>query len=162
MMTGKDVAEASRTWIGTPYVHQSRGPKGDEGGCDCVGLLIGVAQELGIMPNDYNPNGYGRTGDAPMLETEMAKWADLVIDTQIPMTTNDVKAILQEGDVMIFRPGGVIVHSAIVTKIDYGSGEEEQWGMVHAYSPMSKVVEHRIDDRWCRRMTQVWRFRWQS
>lgn len=37
------VLELARSWIGTPYHHQAR-KKG--AGCDCIGLVIGIWEEL--------------------------------------------------------------------------------------------------------------------
>jgi hypothetical protein len=59
-VTRADVIAAGREWIGTPFVHQGR-VKGV--GVDCVGLAIGIAEDLGILthdealalPRDYRP-----------------------------------------------------------------------------------------------------------
>jgi len=49
MITRAQVVEVARTWLGTPFHHQGR-VKGV--GIDCVGLTIGIAQELGIVSDE--------------------------------------------------------------------------------------------------------------
>ncbi len=39
------IVEKSREWIGTPFHEQGR-QKGI--GCDCVGLILGIAKEIGV------------------------------------------------------------------------------------------------------------------
>lgn len=46
------IIAVSRTWIGTPFVHQGR-VKGL--GCDCVGIPLCVAEELGANDKDGQP-----------------------------------------------------------------------------------------------------------
>lgn len=47
------VLTAARTWIGTPYRHQGRRK---HVGCDCLGLLLGVWQEVyGSLPELPGP-----------------------------------------------------------------------------------------------------------
>lgn len=45
--TDEAVAAQAMKWVGTPFAHQGR-VRGPAGGVDCVGLPIGVAEELGI------------------------------------------------------------------------------------------------------------------
>jgi cell wall-associated NlpC family hydrolase len=63
-MTGADVVTEARTWIGTPWVHQHTG-KGS--GCDCAGLVIGVARALGLVPSGFNVPAYGRQPNGTLL-----------------------------------------------------------------------------------------------
>lgn len=44
-MTGDDIVVCARGWIDTPFIHQAQ-RKGE--GCDCKGLIVGVADELGM------------------------------------------------------------------------------------------------------------------
>ena len=59
-MTRDEIVAQARTWLNAPYRHQGRS-KTD--GVDCMGFIIGVAEELGYTtieaPNRYStaPNG---------------------------------------------------------------------------------------------------------
>ena len=45
MPDSNTIVTQARTWIGTPFHHQAR-LKGK--GCDCLGLIVGVVDELGL------------------------------------------------------------------------------------------------------------------
>lgn len=54
----------ARAWLGTPWRHQAR----LQGvGVDCVGLLIGVARALGVVPAGFDVTGYARQPDGHSL-----------------------------------------------------------------------------------------------
>jgi cell wall-associated NlpC family hydrolase len=44
MTTGSDVVLAARSWLGVPFQWQ----QSNRFGCDCKGLIVGVARELGL------------------------------------------------------------------------------------------------------------------
>src|SRR5690606_2360282 len=48
---GQRIAVQARSWLGTRFHHQGRLKKrgGQPGGVDCLGLLMGVGQELELM-----------------------------------------------------------------------------------------------------------------
>jgi len=148
----------ARAWIGTRYVHQARGPKGPEGGVDCVGLLIGVAVELGLIEADYDPTGYDWETDGSQLRQELLKWADIVALSDDPKDADFWLEVLQQGDIAVFKIVGLPQHTGFVSKIDYGTSGTYP-GLIHAYNPAGKVVEHNLDDRWFRRMAELWRLR---
>ena len=53
-VTGEAVVAQARTWLGTPWRHQGRSPRG----VDCAGLVVLVARALGLA--DHDVAGYGR------------------------------------------------------------------------------------------------------
>lgn len=63
-VTAADVVAQARTHVGTPWVHQGRLPGV---ALDCAGLLIVVARELGLVPEDLDVNGYSRWPDGTLL-----------------------------------------------------------------------------------------------
>jgi cell wall-associated NlpC family hydrolase len=63
--TRADVVACARTWIGTTFEHQQR-MKGV--GVDCVGLVIGVARELGLIGPSVDVHGYPRVPDGRLLK----------------------------------------------------------------------------------------------
>lgn len=153
------IVDVARTWIGTPYVHQARGPKGPEGGVDCVGLLIGVCREMGLIGPDYDPNGYAWETDGTQLHEELHKWLDLQGVSSGGFGVSQWSERLQPGDIAVLKLTGLPQHAAIISEIDYGP-ETKALGMIHSYNGGSKtVIEHRIDDRWARRIVSLWRLR---
>lgn len=55
MINPQHIVDEARSWVGTPFRHQAR-IKGL--GVDCVGLLVGVGEVLGLEV--YDQTGYGR------------------------------------------------------------------------------------------------------
>lgn len=157
-VTQDQIIEAARQWVGTPYVHQARGPKGPEGGTDCVGLLIAVATELGIIEQGYDPTGYSWITDGTQLRVELSRWAECVAFSDTAQDYAFWAEVIQPGDIAVFNVMRHPQHTAFVSKIDYGNGGTFI-GMIHAYDPAKKVVEHIFDERWFSRLTSVWRLR---
>lgn len=156
--TPTEIVNAARSWIGTPYVHQARGPKGPEGGVDCVGLLIGVSVELGLIHPDYDPTGYSWETDGSQLREELSRWAEVVAFTDEPKGLDFWLDALRPGDIAVFKVTGLPQHTAFVSEIDYGASGTFP-GLIHAYNPARKVIEHNLDDRWLRRMIELWRLK---
>jgi NlpC/P60 family putative phage cell wall peptidase len=139
------VAEA-RSWIGTRWQHQAA-KKGR--GCDCVGLLRGVAVNTGAIPTDWLslPEaapfiGYGRLAFRGTLERGCDKFL-----TRIP------EQDAGPGDAVLMRFGGAGHHMAILG--DYHAGG---LSLIHAYAPARKVVETRLDDQMRERISGWYRF----
>ena len=136
------VVTAARSWIGTPYLHQSsrRGA-----GCDCLGLVLGVWRELrGALPETvpaYSMDWSEPQGDERLWQAAR-RW--LV-----------VKPLGQEapGDVLLFRmrAGGVAKHLGIAARV----GAEASF--VHAYSGQA-VTESPLSAPWRRRVVARFEF----
>lgn len=142
MTTRADIVTAARQWVGTRWRHQGaqRGV-----GVDCVGLLVGVALELGIAdarqgarPIEFD--GYGRAPNPALL----LKAAEMYLDPEDGLTL---------GGVLLMRFHAAPQHFAIVSQLDplpY---------IVHAYAQARKVVENRLDDLWRGRVVRHYQFR---
>lgn len=76
-VTRFDVVLEARSWLGTPYEHQHR-VKGHA--VDCVGLVIGVARNLGVVPPEFDVNAYPRKPDGSTLLARCAEFMDPVRD----------------------------------------------------------------------------------
>ena len=145
MNNQKLIVNQARTWLGTPYHHQAR-LKGV--GCDCLGLVVGVAGELGLTRSDgaplisFDETDYSRQPDGARLTTMLQSVLD-----EIP------KADAAPGDLALFTIEGNPQHVGLLT--DY-----EGLGVIHSYAPSRKVVEHRLDKKWQQRIIKV--FRWQQ
>lgn len=145
MIQPEDIIAQARTWLGTPYHHQAR-LKGV--GCDCLGLVVGVADELALTHKDgsllssFDQTNYSHQPDGTYLLQMMASVLD-----EVP------KEDARPGDVAVFDIEGNPQHVAILTEYIEGLG------MIHCYAPSRKVVEHRLDQKWQNKLVKV--FRWQ-
>lgn len=118
-ITRADVVEQARSWLGTPWHHQARlhGV-----GVDCVGLVIGVARELALVPPGFDVAAYPRTPSG----------ASLMHLVDLHMARAAVDAPLQPGQVVVvafdadpqhlgilgdYRHGGLsIIHAAALAQ----------------------------------------------
>lgn len=113
-------AAEAREWIGTPFAWQ-QSVKGV--GCDCKGLIRGVARELGLEEaecfyaqfSSYRP-------DRPVPSALLVEGMSKVFDRA------DEKTI---GDVLLLKVHGKAAHLAIVTGEDmavhaHGAGQSER------------------------------------
>ncbi|MCK0148806.1 peptidase [Marivita sp. S6314] len=134
-MTGVDVADCARSWVGTPYVHQAS-VKG--AGADCLGVLRGVWRDLfGCEPSDvpvYTEDWAEPQGQEILLTA---------VSRHMPGKDLYDEAV---GDVVLFRmrDASVAKHLGIQTVIG------PQARFVHAYSGHG-VVETSMSLPWQRR-----------
>jgi cell wall-associated NlpC family hydrolase len=143
MATRAQVQAVARTFIDTPFKDQHR-MKGKRGGIDCVGLVLLVAEELGISYTDT----------AQMRGSDYLNYNPQSVNSQVlqectkRLVNKSVKDICP-GDIVVMRAGSSIPsHAAIVT-----AGPGGALYMIHAFNggPM-KVVEHILDFKWQRRI----------
>ena len=140
-MTRDDVVNEARAWMGTPYVHQGH-QKGL--GCDCAGLVGGVAVALGIVPPDWWETaaapyaGYSREPSNKMLETICDGFMTRV-------------ETMQAANVVGIRWSIETQHLGILAPYPHGG-----FSMIHALEPRGKVIEHRVNDVWLKRITHIW------
>ncbi len=134
MIAGEQIAEQALTWLDTPFQHQGR-RKGV--GVDCIGLVFGVARELGIWPAAFNFTAYGRSPLDGVLEREIAARCT-------PLASPEVGAL------GLFRWFGEPQHIAIFLPDNR---------MVHAYSNAKMVVSHGMDAKWRKRLVSSWQLR---
>lgn len=139
----------ARGWIGTRFHHQGRqkATASHKGGVDCLGLLVGVARELGLkdrradaMLSGYDARDYGHIPDGIALQNRLAQLL-CPID----------KTAIREGDIGLFRFDGNPQHVGII-----GEGRAGLT-LIHAYAPARKVVETTLDESWKARLVAVFR-----
>lgn len=141
---GEQVVAAAETWVGTPF-HAQASVKGV--GCDCKGLVAGVARDLG--------------------RGEADSWAALTADYDISrVPVEQLRAGLEElfdrvdgqaiaGDILLLRVGVRLQHLAI------HAGEGPQGPeMIHCWARgAQKVVRCPIGSYW--QVQSAWRWRLQ-
>lgn len=136
MSARHDVIAAAKGWIGTPYQHQAR-TKG--AGCDCLGLILGVWQELGGALPDVPP--YSQDWSEPQGDERLWRAA---ADLLTPRTPG---APAQIGDVVLFRmrDGMVAKHLGVMSQIN------DMPRFIHAMSGHG-VIESHLSSPWARRV----------
>lgn len=135
----------ARTWLGTRFQHQGRVRRTavHSGGCDCLGLLIGVARELklrsrqGGLLADLDCTDYGHQPDTAALVKMLGEHLCEVPD-------------ISPGSIILMEVDGAARHLGIAA--EYPGGE---LSVIHAYAPARKVVEHRLDPLWAGKVRQV-------
>lgn len=136
MPTRAQIVETARGFIGTPWVHQARA-KG--AGVDCLGLLVGVARELGMPVEDRADYPY------EPIPSELLAGLALNLDA---IDLDDARA----GDVLCFWIGDEArpQHLAILT----------ERGILHAWREGRRcVLEHGLTEGWKAKRHSAWRFR---
>lgn len=138
MITGQQVVEAARAYLGTPFHHQAR-RKGV--GLDCVGLIVLVARDLGIPLRDHPTLDYARVPTAIRhLGGEVPKqFRPVPVDQRAP------------GDVLLFA-----VHRKTLPQhigIYTGNGN-----LIHAWHEASRVIETALGPYWEERVLSVHRY----
>lgn len=137
-----EIITAARGFLGTRFHHQGRLKKTDnhKGGIDCLGLLIGIAQELKLPFTQYDETDYSHYPDVHKLRQKLSCAMQEIS-----------KENIQAGDIILLNIDGNPQHLAIVSEI---SG---QLAIIHAYAPARSVVEHLLDDWWRQRIVTVFR-----
>lgn len=145
-VTREQIVQCAREYLGAKFVHQGR-MKGV--GVDCVGLVLCVAWELALVD---------RTGQA-IRPTDYTDYSAQPAGTFV----NDVciKRLLRKSPAEI-KPGDVVSMRVPVEPVHVGiiSSREKVLYLIHAYNsgPDPKVIEHRLDDRWRRRIVGAFAF----
>lgn len=121
----QQIVEEARTWIGTPFVHQHR-TKGVA--VDCAGLVIGVARSLGLVPADFDFQGYSRLPDATSLVAICDQFMERIGRDQ-----------MQSGDLLAVRFDQHPQHFGLLA--DYPLGG---LSIIHAASRYGRVLETRL------------------
>lgn len=142
-VTRRQIVDAAREYLGAPFRHQGR----NKNGIDCAGLLVAVAWDLGIESWDpAKHTGYQRIPDGVTVNRIMSA----LLDKVPPLTENFLPGNVVQ---IAYHSGGreLVTHMGFLTDLQGGTG------LIHAYFPMLKVVEHRFDDSWKKRCTAVFR-----
>jgi cell wall-associated NlpC family hydrolase len=127
---GADIAVTALRYKGVPYMHKGR----SRNGLDCIGLVIVVLRDLGLLRVDEEPD-YGCPPDADMLRKTLLTYLE-------PGDPDE------PGAVLLFRFVKEPQHVAIRT----------EYGIVHCYARVNRVVETTFDPSWRKRLVAAYRF----
>jgi cell wall-associated NlpC family hydrolase len=134
MATREDFVHEARKWLGTPFHHQGRIKNI---GCDCLGLLLGITNALGICHGYGDDIAYGFMPDTKTFLDNLDLYMKRIsiIDASY-------------GDVLVMKFGGIPTHLAIIT----------DRGIIHCYALGPKcVVEHALSGKWPSRIVRAYR-----
>jgi cell wall-associated NlpC family hydrolase len=103
------LAAEALSWVGTPYVSNGM-IKGRRGGVDCAMILIGIYQNVGLVPKSFDPRPYPAQWHLHQSEerylNQMLNWA---VEVPGPPERKPLP-----GDIVLFKLGKVFSHSAII------------------------------------------------
>ena len=153
--SGRIIVAEARTWIGTPF-HWEASVKGV--GCDCKGLIAGVARECGRAEGDSLEaalGGYSRQIDAGALAAGMARLFLAVLRDAPDGAPQDERFFdrLLPGDILLLAVGAhrQAVHLALFTGQD---------SMIHTYSKGPEmVIEVPLGRVWREAVVSAWRWK---
>lgn len=155
-LSDKIMAEA-RSWLGTKFHHQGRlkKSKDNQGGCDCIGLIIGIASRLqllsklegGLLLKDYDNISYPKMPDGQNLYYQLSLHLKEINIEQ-----------LQVGDILLFKFNENPQHVALISN-NTTCNSGKALNIIHAYIKAKKVVEHRLDEIWQKRIISAFRFK---
>lgn len=133
-MADRDVlVRAARRCLGTSFRHQGRQPGR---GLDCAGVIVCAARQCGLAT--YDVDNYARLPRGDAMQRHLAAAGLGVVDL----------AAALPGDVLLMHFTREAQHLALVT----------DRGILHAYQQIGRVVEHRLDETWRRRIVAAYRF----
>lgn len=98
-----EICRLAKEWVQEKIKYRHRGYS--RRGCDCIGLLLGILQEMGFMKKYVLPfyeRGWERGQDREILTREFEPYY-IEIDREI----------IQSGDVLLFAFAGRIIHCGI-------------------------------------------------
>ena len=125
----------ARSFVGVRWRHQGR----NRNGIDCGGLLAACITRIGR--GVYDPTGYGRRPYRGSLEATLRENLGDPVDS------------LQYGDVAVFAWGNAAPnHVGIVADHPHGGHS-----LIHAFAPIGKVIETRLDDEMLAKLKEVYR-----
>ena len=136
-MISKDrqkIINEARTYLGTPFHHQGR-LKGI--GIDCIGLIVNVGKSLNLMSHDNTC--YSRRPDGVTLMAELRK-------------------CLIEKDINDIQPGDIVVYWIVNPDKPVHVGIITDYGFIHTYADVGRVVEHRLTRAWQKRIYAVFSY----
>ena len=144
MTTRAEIVREAREWLGTRWLH---GQSAKGAGCDCIGLVRGVAQNLGIINNWLDLPGIEEFTHYGRLPT-----GQLMIGCE-KYLTKITRAEALPGDLIVTEVKGLPYHMAILGDYPHGG-----LSIIHAWASRRKVVETRLDESWESKVVAWFRF----
>ena len=137
----QEIVDEARKWIGTPFRHQGRLKNI---ACDCLGLIMGVAEELKLTTIYNKPfvdlDIYNYLPDADGLTLEK------ILDQNL-----NIKFEKQPGFIVLMQFDNTPNHLAILS-----NNEQHEFGLIHANSTKMRVVEHHLSKNYAIKIKKIY------
>ncbi len=145
----KEIIEEAHSWLGTRFKHQGRVKKSDFdlGGCDCLGLIIGVAESLNIHALNAVPLKLFDQNTYPKLLT-----SNILLEQLDQLLTRVEIENMQPGDVILLKINSWPQHLAIIVSVD------PEIIIIHSYIQARRVVKQHLPKIWFEKIIAVYRF----
>jgi hypothetical protein len=132
VLTGESYVRQARAYLNVPYHHCGR----NRFGLDCLGLVMVVAHDLGLT--DWDITNYTERVDCGLMREGIERFCAAVPTAErLP------------GDVLLFAMKGLPQHLGIAT----------EGGVIHTHQAVGRVVEHRFNAIWEKRLLGAFRWR---
>jgi hypothetical protein len=126
------IVEKAREWIGTPFHEQGR-HKGI--GCDCVGLILGIAKDIGAISLT------GKPWDKCDMSTYDTDEDSQIMLELLPKNFPTAKKQFELGNILLIEIIPNKYHVCLIT-------DEMPLRIIHSCSSIGVVTEHRIIPSW--------------
>ncbi len=139
MISREQIIQTARSYLGIPWTHQGRTRRG----VDCIGLVIAVGWDLGLLPLEDYPQNYSRQPDGWSLR-------DTISQHLVPKRSFSE---VESGDILLFTMEEFPSHVGIYVQ------QGTRKGVIHSYlSAKSVVCEHLLDASWISKVSGTYRF----
>lgn len=138
------IINKAREYLGIPFLHQGRNQKT---GVDCIGFVMCVLAELNIKINgkdvfEHDEFGYERIPTSFRLKEKF----DEVLTQTDEISADNV------GNIFLMNFGKFPQHTGFIAE------KNSVPTIIHCYQQVGKVVEHRLNDVWRKRLVGVYTY----
>lgn len=146
MINSKNITTVAKSWIGTKFHHQGRIKinKYNKGGCDCVGLIIGVCDEVGYKYKNkplsfYDNINYGRIHKNNQLKEHFDIYFYKV-------------GKIKQGSILVIQINKDLQHCCIVSEFI----TKREYKIIHCDVKSRGVVENFLSNEFAERVVGVY------
>ncbi len=127
------------TWLNVPYQHRGI----TRNGCDCTGLIIGAAQEVGLL-KDYKLRKYPIDWNIHQVDNHIEQQLK-IYGFEVPNNK------IENGDIVLMHFGRNISHCGIMVNV-------KKMMMIHCYRTVKKVTFGILrNSKWSARWQKTYR-----
>lgn len=142
------IVKIAKSWLNTPFHPQGRLKCV---GCDCIGLILGIAEELGVVSikygnslSLYDVHHYNFIKDGILLKKKMDEHF-IKKSSHLP---------IEVGDILFFQFTVRQTHLAFVSSVVDGGRPR----IIHSCLSAGKVVEHSMHELWLKKIAAKYVF----